>query len=384
MPDPCVYLSAFTYARDRFLPNQFEKIPLIKNLMERSPTKRSVEIAKTVSTIRAFCATFSPEIFQQLPKYVKDLFQAFAANPTVPCLMSKSCLEKCEKILEIYPVNETCDMLDGDAASQCILCTNPISEDKKIVLTCDHTFHLTCILEQITTGFSSEGISFTFLTCPLCRVPMHHEKLEESIAPYLLLKEDIEQLGVKKLKEEGMLKDVPAGVTPEEYALSVLAFYQCSKCTKAYYGGLKSCGVAGEGGGKVDKLCQDCFKNAGKACSNAAHEPSWQRKCRFCCSVATWRCWGTTSFCNPCHDRWIYRKTDSFDPIPCLGPVKCPLKGLHPPNGTTLDDEYIIRCAICDLGADINKLKTPEKKKPDAKKKGKPEGKKRVKRILKF
>ena len=29
-----------------------------------------------------------------------------------------------------------------------------------------------------------------------------------------------------------------------------------------------------------------------------------QRKCRFCCSPASHTCWGTTSFCEPCHSDW--------------------------------------------------------------------------------
>ena len=24
-------------------------------------------------------------------------------------------------------------------------------------------------------------------------------------------------------------------------------------------------------------------------------------KCKFCCSVAQWFCWGNTHFCDPCH-----------------------------------------------------------------------------------
>jgi hypothetical protein len=26
-------------------------------------------------------------------------------------------------------------------------------------------------------------------------------------------------------------------------------------------------------------------------------------KCKFCCSIAQWFCWGTTHFCEPCHKR---------------------------------------------------------------------------------
>ena len=28
-------------------------------------------------------------------------------------------------------------------------------------------------------------------------------------------------------------------------------------------------------------------------------------KCKFCCSVASWFCWGTTHFCDDCHRKQV-------------------------------------------------------------------------------
>ena len=64
-------------------------------------------------------------------------------------------------------------------------------------------------------------------------------------------------------------------------------------------------------------------------------------KCKFCCSIALWFCWGTTHFCDPCH-----RIAGRNNVKECKGLGKCDLgKALenHPPNGS----EYALGCNIC-------------------------------------
>ena len=70
-------------------------------------------------------------------------------------------------------------------------------------------------------------------------------------------------------------------------------------------------------------------------------------KCKYCCSIAQWFCWGNTHFCEPCHKRqvdgdYVSRKAKSELPK-CGGPASCPLKVKHPDNG----EEYALGCAIC-------------------------------------
>lgn len=55
-------------------------------------------------------------------------------------------------------------------------------------------------------------------------------------------------------------------------------------------------------------------------------------KCRFCCRVATWFCWGDTHFCDACH---AISSTVAAQPCTCGKP--------HPPNGK----EHALGCAIC-------------------------------------
>ena len=67
-------------------------------------------------------------------------------------------------------------------------------------------------------------------------------------------------------------------------------------------------------------------------------------KCRYCCSLALWFCWGTTHFCEPCHKKAGKLRNISMDKVPkCKGPGKCPLGGDHKPNFY----EYCMGCAVC-------------------------------------
>jgi hypothetical protein len=55
-------------------------------------------------------------------------------------------------------------------------------------------------------------------------------------------------------------------------------------------------------------------------------------KCRFCCSVATWYCWGNTHFCDGCH-----AEASTVQPKPCT----CGKP--HPTNGK----EHALGCSLC-------------------------------------
>lgn len=64
-------------------------------------------------------------------------------------------------------------------------------------------------------------------------------------------------------------------------------------------------------------------------------------KCKFCCSIALWFCWGTTHFCDPCH-----RVAGNNVIAKCKGKGACDLGAHledHPPNG----EEYALGCNVC-------------------------------------
>lgn len=75
-------------------------------------------------------------------------------------------------------------------------------------------------------------------------------------------------------------------------------------------------------------------------------------KCRYCCTVAVYFCFGTTHFCNPCHDdfqRLTSMRKDELPqcPVgPCAKPLEgteCPLHVKHPPTG----EEFALGCGVC-------------------------------------
>ena len=67
-------------------------------------------------------------------------------------------------------------------------------------------------------------------------------------------------------------------------------------------------------------------------------------KCRFCCTLSLWFCWGTTHFCDPCHDRADEMKNKNKSLLKvCNNADTCPLKINHKPNG----EECALGCALC-------------------------------------
>ena len=67
-------------------------------------------------------------------------------------------------------------------------------------------------------------------------------------------------------------------------------------------------------------------------------------KCRFCCSVALFFCFGTHHFCDPCHRKaWELRNKTEKELPQCDGKDMCPLGINHPPNGK----EYALGCGLC-------------------------------------
>lgn len=130
------------------------------------------------------------------------------------------------------------------------------------------------------------------------------------------------------------------------------SYYLCFKCKKAYYGGEARCDAQFDENNFNPKelICGSCsdITQAG-ICSKHGTE-FLEYKCRFCCSVAVYFCFGSTHFCNACHEdfqRLILLK--EFPPCP-VGPhgipldtEECPLHIVHPPTG----QEFALGCAIC-------------------------------------
>jgi hypothetical protein len=190
------------------------------------------------------------------------------------------------------------------------------------------------------------------------------------------------------------------------YAMDRLCYYMCHKCKKPYFGGERQCAAAAPDNFNPEELvCAGCSSGSteqncpkhGKVCkpSTLSSLPSsctvqvhflslpallhllpllslpflfflcltlyfWfylfqdflDFKCRFCCSVAVWFCFGTTHFCDPCHNNHSHLTGLAKEDMPQCpvgpGPVRlagddCPLLVKHPPTG----EEFALGCGIC-------------------------------------
>ena len=246
----------------------------------------------------------------------------------------------------------------------CPICyTTGIGETAAIMTECGHICHVDCLMNRIKKGCPGPRITFSFCECPMCRkwtnAPQHPEIAIEMKKTTDLF-EDIRKKALDRLKYEGLDKDKRLHDPndkfynkPEEYALTRLSYYMCFKCKKPYFGGLKSCENVNEGQREYkedDLVCGACASTniKGGSMDCAQHGKEFiEFKCRFCCSVAQWFCWGTTHFCEPCHARqckgeYLSKKTAKELPK-CTGAEGCPLKIKHPANG----EEYSLGCAIC-------------------------------------
>jgi len=158
-------------------------------------------------------------------------------------------------------------------------------------------------------------------------------------------------------------------------------FYECFKCKKPYFAGGYQCDPSDGEWDPKDLTCARCQPKPMKECDK--HGSDWIGfKCRYCCSHASFYCWGKTRFCDNCHKPgnwkalavyktgenkkkvWEYKQCASLEAaVKAIGnnkhmddkkklealeklradPKKCPLKVAHPPTGF----EFGMGCSMC-------------------------------------
>jgi hypothetical protein len=129
-----------------------------------------------------------------------------------------------------------------------------------------------------------------------------------------------------------------------------------------YFGGMARCEAANngpdeeeeeradgaDGNKRSDLVCGSCSSGVGDQECKEHGKDFIEYKCKFCCTVSAWYCWGNTHFCHTCHRKqmkgdYITRKPLSDLPQ-CTGGPKCKLGvDTHPPNGS----EFSLGCALC-------------------------------------
>jgi len=123
-------------------------------------------------------------------------------------------------------------------------------------------------------------------------------------------------MALQQLRAEGMQKhpsiveDVGGDFynDPLAFALHEYVFYKCFKCQRPYFGGNYRCNIA-EGDDEedhADLVCPRCSLVDVQECPQ--HGKEWIAfKCRFCCTLATYTCWGNTHFCANCHAPAVWK-----------------------------------------------------------------------------
>jgi hypothetical protein len=142
-------------------------------------------------------------------------------------------------------------------------------------------------------------------------------------------------LAKERLRLEGLARSEPelqpGGAydgRPADLALKRFLFYECGRCAKPYYGGERNCGAqqeqqqqqrGGQGqqqqqqqqqGGqgqarefdRAELLCGECNAALSGADCRVHGRQFIEWKCRYCCSLAVWNCFGGTRMC----DRWVW------------------------------------------------------------------------------
>jgi len=272
----------------------------------------------------------------------------------------------------------------------CNICfVEEISQAPALVLKCGHAFHYDCIVKRLDAGWPNEFIGFKHASCPLCNKAIMHPNIIDKLKPIRIMQAKVIELGRNAFVREDR-KDDPEFQEGGEFHGKLVefidhnyAFYQCWECKEPYYGGSKECREAGHEINREDLLCPKC-QNIEHISNCDVHGTDYLVfKCRYCCTVSVWCCWGTTHFCAGCHKPGKWQKLSEYGtgknklPIEkyeqCEGlreridevlqemkgqprekideklkelradPRRCPLKTRHPPNGI----EFGMGCSMC-------------------------------------
>ncbi len=286
-----------------------------------------------------------------------------------------------------------CNLKNAD--DFCTICySEALGAAPCVQLMCGHLFHYHCLKDLVKRGYGSKHrIRFEHTRCPLCKEKIQHWAFKDEIARWNLLEDSVNEMALNRLRIEGNEKHKeivePWGEyygNPLAFAMHIYVFYQCYKCQKPYFAGNQICGAAGddedseEDDEEIAKqlLCSSCGAHNIETCPR--HGKDWiQYKCRFCCRVASFHCWGNTHFCKECHkpgvwkslvkyktgknlmkegtgkrifkDGSVYHKSSTCEEyFMCPArisnnPMDCPLRlaHLHAPNGT----EFSLGCILC-------------------------------------
>ncbi|KAJ3592162.1 hypothetical protein NHX12_007291, partial [Muraenolepis orangiensis] len=286
------------------------------------------------------------------------------------CCKTHGCGHPCGGVKnedKCLPCLHGCDKSTGslkqDADDMCMICfTEALSAAPAVQLDCSHVFHLQCTRRVLENRWLGPRITFGFMSCPICKNKINHSVIKDLLDPIKELYEDVRRKALMRLEYEGLHKSEAITTPgarfhsdPAGFAMNRYAYYVCYKCKKAYFGGEARCDAEAGQGDDYDPselICGAC-SDVSRAQMCSKHGTDFlEYKCRYCCSVAVFFCFGTTHFCNACHDDFQRMTSVPKEELPhCpAGPkgkqlegTECPLHVVHPTTG----EEFALGCGVC-------------------------------------
>ncbi|XP_062389671.1 E3 ubiquitin-protein ligase MYCBP2 isoform X1 [Sardina pilchardus] len=315
-----------------------------------------------------FCGTRNGTELSSVGSVCSDLdcqeYAKMACSKTHPCGHPCGGVKNEELCLPcLHGCDKSTSCLKQDADDMCMICfTEALSAAPAVQLDCSHVFHLQCTRRVLENRWLGPRITFGFMSCPICKNKINHSVIKDLLDPIKELYEDVRRKALMRLEYEGLHKSEAITTPgarfyddPASFAMNRYAYYVCYKCKKAYFGGEARCDAEAGQGDDYDPselICGAC-SDVSRAQMCAKHGTDFlEYKCRYCCSVAVFFCFGTTHFCNACHDDFQRMTSVQKEELPhCpAGPKgkqlegsECPLHVVHPPTG----EEFALGCGVC-------------------------------------
>lgn len=278
----------------------------------------------------------------------------YACQTILPC--GHRCFGYKDEKMHCQCLLPTCKAYVQTRTDVCTYCNETLIHAPSVKLRCGDLFHVDCIKQSLEKKWCTKRITFGFLNCPNCKeqigLPIDCTIPRNFYLPAKDLMKLVVDQSLNKLAIEGREKDLQL-TNPnsrffnkkQDYALAVYAFYECSKCKKPFIGGQVNCemeaNVDPDPNNRETYVCINC--SGGTKCQFHGTD-AIIHKCKYCCQPATWFCWGTTHFCNNCHNKQIQNSNFSkAGPFGVCDKNVCIFKGAHPPNPCDAN----LGCSLC-------------------------------------
>lgn len=243
----------------------------------------------------------------------------------------------------------------NDTDTICAICLDTLHSDTSTTLSCGHRYHTTCLVSQLeqSTPIPGRRIILHGTRCAKCQQVVECPSLAHVITPAQELHQLINALIDVQIRVDGLEHhpDVQSeGIY--QFGKRYYAFYLCSICKSPYLGGTIECGDGEDGPHpapqNAQRFCHTCHVIPPRTCTNIEHVPFYVWKCRYCCRVAEYVCYGSTHLCSHCHglnDRRERHGTE-LQPTPCTCP-NLTEQEKHS-NGPDLSCEQVLSCIACE------------------------------------